>query len=56
MALALNSQTTLDAALAPAVRGADKWRSKLNDAWNVAGIASGDDWPEGERSLPFVTR
>lgn len=29
MAMALGSQPTLDAALAPAVRGADKWRSKL---------------------------
>ena len=55
MALALKSQPTLDAALAPAVRGADKWRSKLNDAWNVAGISSGDDWPEGARNLPFTT-
>ena len=28
MALALGSESTLDAALAPAVRGSDKWRSK----------------------------
>ena len=55
MALALNSQATLDDALAPAMRGADKWRSKLNDAWNIAGISSGDDWPAGQQTLPFVT-
>ena len=55
MALALGSETSLDAALAPAVRGSGKWRSTLNDAWNVAGISSGDDWPQGQRGLPFVT-
>ena len=56
MALALGSASSVDEALVPAMRGADKWRSKLHDAWNVAGIAAGDDWAGvGEKSLPFVT-
>jgi hypothetical protein len=44
----------MDAALAPAVRGSNKWRTTLADAWNVAGISSGDDWAAGS-TLPFVT-
>ena len=45
----------MEAALAPAVRGSNKWRTTLADAWNVAGIASGDDWGPTASTLPFVT-
>ena len=54
MTIALG-EPDIDAALAPAVRGSNKWRTMLADAWNVAGIASGDDWGPAASTLPFVT-
>jgi non-lysosomal glucosylceramidase len=48
MLIALNGSTSdMETALTVAKRGIDKWRSILNDEWNVAGIATtnSSSWP-----------
>ena len=62
MLIALNGSTTdIETALTVAKRGIDKWRSILNDEWNVAGISTTNSsrWPPingvSHVNLPYVT-
>jgi non-lysosomal glucosylceramidase len=63
MLVAVNNGTLtdMDSALSVAKRGIDKWRSILNDPWNVAGIATtnSSSWPPvngvSHSNVPYVT-
>jgi hypothetical protein len=59
VAIALGAQFTggdLTAALEPARRSLENWRSRLNDLWNIAGLTSTGDWGDDTANgQPWIT-
>lgn len=48
--------TNLTAALDPAYRSMENWRSRLHDLWNIAGLTSTGDWgDENSNGQPWIT-
>ena len=46
----------LTAALGPARRSLENWRSRLHDLWDLCGLTSTDSPPaEGARGMPYIT-